>query len=145
MLRRSITEPLANVFGDFTASIGRALGGSLFGGGAGVDIRGPGGSTTTPFGGPRASGGPVSAGTAYLIGEEGPELFVPRQSGAVVPNHAIGGGGTVIHQTIQISTGVAQTVRAEMAALLPQIKRQTIDAVADARMRGGSFAAAMGT
>lgn len=145
MLRRSITEPLANVFGDFTASIGRALGGSLFGGGAGVDIRGPGGSTTTPFGGPRASGGPVSAGTAYLIGEEGPELFVPRQSGAVVPNHAIGGGGMVVNQTIQISVGVAQTVRAEIAALLPQIKRQTIDAVADARMRGGSFAAAMGT
>lgn len=145
MLRRSITEPLANVFGDFTASIGRAIGGSLFGGGAGVDIRGPGGSTTTSFGGPRASGGPVSAGTAYLIGEEGPELFVPRQSGAVVPNHAIGGGGMVVNQTIQISVGVAQTVRAEIAALLPQIKRQTIDAVADARMRGGSFAAAMGT
>jgi hypothetical protein len=54
-------------------------------------------------------------------------------------------GGVTVHQTINISTGVAQTVRAEIAALMPAIKRQTVDAVADARMRGGSFASAMGT
>jgi len=33
----------------------------------------------------RASGGPVTAGRPYLVGEEGPELFVPRLSGAIVP------------------------------------------------------------
>ncbi|MFM0210451.1 phage tail tape measure protein [Paraburkholderia sediminicola] len=41
----------------------------------------------------RASGGPVAGGTAYLVGEKGPELFVPGGSGSVVPNHALGGGG----------------------------------------------------
>jgi uncharacterized cupredoxin-like copper-binding protein len=34
----------------------------------------------------RASGGPVNIGAAYLIGEQGPELFVPQQSGQVVSN-----------------------------------------------------------
>ena len=35
---------------------------------------------------PRADGGPVSGGSTYLVGERGPELFVPRQSGSIVPN-----------------------------------------------------------
>jgi len=40
-------------------------------------------------GGGRASGGPVSAGTAYTVGERGPELFVPGRSGTIVPNGAM--------------------------------------------------------
>jgi hypothetical protein len=41
----------------------------------------------------RATGGPVGAGQAYLVGERGPEVFVPAQSGTIIPNHALGGGG----------------------------------------------------
>jgi hypothetical protein len=139
ILRQTVTNPLASFV---MTGLSGALSG-LMGGGAG-DIRGPGGSTTVPFGGPRALGGPVAAGSAYLVGEEGPELFMPGASGRIVPNGQTS-GGTVVNQTINISVGVAQTVRAEIAALMPAIKRQTVDAVADARMRGGSFAAAMGT
>jgi hypothetical protein len=40
------------------------------------------------FGGGKAVGGPVSAGTSYLVGEKGPELFVPSTSGSIVPNGA---------------------------------------------------------
>jgi phage-related minor tail protein len=40
------------------------------------------------FGG-RAEGGPVQGGTAYIVGERGPELFVPGVSGAIVPNDQI--------------------------------------------------------
>ena len=138
ILRQTVTNPLANFV---MTGLSGALSG-LMGGGVG-DIRGPGGSTTVPFGGPRALGGPVEAGSAYLVGEEGPELFMPGASGRIIPNGQT--GGTVVNQTIQISVGVAQTVRAELAALMPAIKRQTVDAVADARMRGGSFASAMGT
>jgi phage-related minor tail protein len=36
--------------------------------------------------GTRASGGPVSAGGTYLVGEDGPELFTPKSSGAIIPN-----------------------------------------------------------
>ena len=39
----------------------------------------------------RAVGGDVSAGQPYVVGERGPELFVPGQSGAIVPNGAMGG------------------------------------------------------
>ena len=39
----------------------------------------------------RASGGPVTAGTPYLVGERGPELFVPGSSGGIVPNNKMGG------------------------------------------------------
>ncbi len=37
-------------------------------------------------GGTRADGGPVSAGQSYLVGERGPEIITPRQSGSVIPN-----------------------------------------------------------
>jgi len=43
----------------------------------------------------RASGGPVSSNSAYMVGEIGPELFVPNQSGTVIPNGAFGGGTTI--------------------------------------------------
>lgn len=41
--------------------------------------------------GTRAAGGPVSAGSPYLVGERGPELFVPAASGNIVPNNQMGG------------------------------------------------------
>ena len=38
------------------------------------------------FGGFRAMGGPVTAGTSYVVGERGPELFTPKSSGSVTSN-----------------------------------------------------------
>jgi phage-related protein len=38
-----------------------------------------------------ASGGTAWAGRAHIIGEKGPELFVPGRTGTVVPNHKLGG------------------------------------------------------
>jgi len=46
-------------------------------------------------------------------------------------------------QNINVTTGVQQTVRAEIANLLPQISNAAKSAVADARMRGGGFSKAM--
>lgn len=54
--------------------------GGLFGGGAGGGLLGG------IFGGFRAEGGPVTGGTPYVVGEKGPELFVPGKSGQVVSN-----------------------------------------------------------
>ena len=48
----------------------------------------------TPFT-PKAIGGPVQAGTPYMVGERGPEMFVPSRSGSIVPNNALGGGMTI--------------------------------------------------
>ncbi len=40
--------------------------------------------------GRRASGGPVTGGNPYVVGEKGPELFVPKSSGNIVPNNSMG-------------------------------------------------------
>lgn len=49
-------------------------------------------SKGSSFGGGKAVGGHVNSGTTYLVGEKGPELFVPSQSGTIVPNNQIGTG-----------------------------------------------------
>lgn len=97
------------------------------------------------FGGGKAVGGDVDASKWYVVGEKGPEIFAPGVSGSIIPNKAIGGGSSVsaspsivIHQTIQISTGVAQTVRAEVMGMMPQIQEAAVLGVMDARRRGGS-------
>jgi len=52
----------------------------------------------------KADGGPVSANRTYLVGERGPELFTPRQSGSITPNHALarssGGGGRLVDNSV---------------------------------------------
>lgn len=96
------------------------------------------------FGGGKAIGGPVRGGTPYMVGERGPEMFVPNSSGTIVPNNKMGGGGVVVNQTINLSAGVSQTVRAEVAGMLPQIQEAAKSAVVEARRRGGSFASAFG-
>jgi len=53
------------------------------------------------------------------------------------------GGSVTVNQTINISTGVAQTVRAEVANLMPQIANVAKSAVADARQRGGNYSQAL--
>lgn len=50
------------------------------------------------------------------------------------------GGEVVVNQTINVTTGVQQTVRNEIQTLLPQIAEASKAAVLDARRRGGSFA-----
>ena len=54
-------------------------------------VRGISGAIDSAFGGFRANGGSVSAGTPYVVGERGAELFVPNSSGTIVPNGAMGG------------------------------------------------------
>ncbi|WBX83007.1 hypothetical protein [Sphingosinicella microcystinivorans] len=46
------------------------------------------------FGGGRAFGGSVDAGTTYLVGERGPEYFTPNVGGMVTPANDVGGGLT---------------------------------------------------
>lgn len=62
--------------------------------------------------GARANGGPVAGGQTYLVGERGPELFTPNTSGAIIPNHALGGpaqGGNVTVNLIEDKSRAGQT------------------------------------
>jgi hypothetical protein len=55
--------------------------------------------------GGRANGGRVTGGMPYLVGEMGPELFMPGRGGNVVPNDRLGGGGGVVYN-INVTAGM---------------------------------------
>jgi|TARA_R110000744_G_scaffold152542_1_gene266662 hypothetical protein len=126
-------------FGFITASISGGGGGTngMTGGGNGI--------SSANYSATAAIGGSVNRGQPTLVGERGQEVFVPNQNGAIIPNNKLGGGGSgvTVNQTINISTGVQQTVRAEIATLMPQIANASKQAVADARQRGGGFSKAL--
>lgn len=69
---------------------------SLFGGGANMDSLNDLPLMQSGFGGFMAEGGDVEPGNAYIVGESGQELFVPRSAGSIVPNSQLGGGGLSI-------------------------------------------------
>jgi phage-related minor tail protein len=81
----------------------------------------------------RAQGGPVQSGHAYMVGERGPELFVPRSSGAVVPS-----GRT---QGAQQDSSVAQVADAIMARIGPPPRLVTPEGMAADRFWRAAFAA----
>ena len=96
----------------------------------------------------QASGGTMQPNRPYIVGERGAELFVPSGAGTLLNNmntkNAMSGASTIVNQSINLSTGVAQTVHAEVLNLLPAIKEQTLIAVSDSKRRGGSFGKVMG-
>ncbi len=72
-----------------------------------------------PVSGARAAGGPVSAGRAYLVGEQGPELFTPSGSGDITSNAALNARGASV--VVNISTPDAasfQKSKSQVAAML---------------------------
>ena len=109
VVRRSIVEPLAGGISTFLSGIipGRAL------------------------------GGPVSAGSPYMVGEVGKELFVPRTDGYIVPNSGL--GGVAITQNISVGAGVN---RAEVAAAMYAAKESAKAEILASMRRGSTFAAA---
>ena len=99
----------------------------------------------------QAGGGTAQQGQPTLVGERGPELFVPNSAGSIKNNSdtksAMGGsgGGVSIVQNLNFAVGVTNTVRAEVMNMLPSIQQSTIQAVADAKQRGGKFSKAFGS
>lgn len=94
-----------------------------------------------------AAGGEFGVGEVGLVGEQGPELIMPKTTSMVLPMSKVPGSGgraTVVNTTINVSTGVQQTVRAEITSLMPQIAEANKRAVMAAINRGGAFAAAVG-
>jgi len=121
--RKAITDPLGEALGGaIKTGIGSIIGG----------ITG------------KATGGSVRSGTPYIVGEQGAELFVPGRSGTIVPNNAIGGGAVTVNQTINLMPSVTDSIRGEILNALPLIREQSVQAVIEARSRGGILTKAMG-
>ena len=103
----------------------------------------PGGSTAgaavvVPPG--KAIGGPVAGNSSYMVGERGPELFIPNSSGRIIPNADLRAGGRgsspAMNFTYNFASGVT---RQDLASLLPELQRNTIAAVNDQVRRGGYY------
>lgn len=63
----------------------------------------------------RASGGPVSAGQPYIVGEKRPELFVPSQNGVIIPKvPKTGGGGVTVDARTNIQASGNRETDAEL-------------------------------
>lgn len=80
------------------------------------------------FGGGKAAGGPVNAGTTYLVGERGPELFTPSGSGSIIPNHKLGGGSGSINITVNGAIDPESTARQIITLLNNSNYRGTLGA-----------------
>lgn len=84
---------------------------------AGGIIHGPIGGLST-----RAAGGPVNAATPYLVGESGPEVFMPAVAGNILANGARPSGGVVVNAPIYVNGTGADVARQVAAELLRTIK-----------------------
>jgi lambda family phage tail tape measure protein len=89
LLRAQVKQLIASTFG------GLGLGGGQSKSNTGSGLLGLGGLF-----GFLADGGPALANKPYIVGERGPELFVPNTTGTVVPNEALGGSGTYVTYNI---------------------------------------------
>jgi phage-related minor tail protein len=95
------------------------------------------------FAGFMAAGGPVSAGSSYVVGEKGPELFVPHASGTIVPNNKMGGGSGSGGGSVTVNYNIAAGVsRAELVPILDQERRRLKAEIPDMVRRGGGYRAA---
>lgn len=91
-----------------------------------------------------AEGGPAKAGSPYIVGEAGPELFVPGTSGTVIPNDRLSqmgssAGGTTVNISYNIQSGVS---RAELQPILENERKRLRAEIPDMVRRGGSYRAA---
>lgn len=109
MIRRMVAEALA-------AQILK----SIFGGAEGSENPFL-SAIASAFGGARADGGPISPGKAFLVGERGPELIIPRSSGTVVPNDQLASAG---------SPNITNIIN-----LPPTMDRGTVPQIADELLR----------
>lgn len=112
VLQASVTEPLGELLGGGTAGTGGGGTGDLAGSLAGL--------ATSLFAGFRAAGGPVEPGRAYLVGEQGPELFLPGRAGTVQPGFGRGSPPAVI---VNVTTPDADSFRRGRGAVAAALGR----------------------
>lgn len=103
-------------------------------------------SVTMTFSGERAMGGPVQRNRTYLVGEKGPELFVPSQSGSIIPNDRLAMGGSVqviVNNFTDAQAEVRERQIGEKRVIEVMIKRIKQELSSDVRDGRGDFVRAM--
>ena len=144
-MAKSVVDSLIKMLVQYyiTKPLFDAITGSFGGGGSTTSTP----TTATTYGGALVmEGGGFTGYGSRSGGVDGkggfPAVLHPNET---VIDHTKGqSSGVVVQQTINVTTGVQQTVRAEIVQLMPQIAQAAKGAVADARLRGGNFSKAMG-
>ena len=87
-----------------------------------------------------ANGGRPPVGRASIVGEKGPEIFVPRSAGTIVPNDKIGGGGTTNIVTVNVdASGSSVSGNTADANILGQVIGQAVQAQLIKEKRAGGL------
>ena len=90
-----------------------------------------------------AAGGRPPVGKPAIVGERGPELFVPRQAGTIVPNHELGGGGGSVNISVSVdASGSSVEGDGNQAAQLGNMLGAAIQAELVRQKRPGGLLAA---
>lgn len=115
LFRQQITEPLAKGIGSFFK--------------------------TLPF---FANGGPITGNQPAIVGERGPELFVPSTSGRIISNSAMrSGGGSPAMGGVTVNYNIAAGVtRGELVPILEAERKRLKAEIPDMVRRGGAYRAA---
>ena len=136
----AVTEGLDMLFSPSAGSAGKSGGGGFD---VGSLVGGFADDVGSWFGGFFADGGTPPVGKVSVVGERGPELFVPKSAGTVIPNHAI--GGSSVNQVINIDArGADESFLRKWPAMRAEVIDAATEAVASKASRGGSYAKAIG-
>ena len=118
ILRKTITEKVGGFVADLIGNIDFGFGGG-------------GGSSTQST---RAHGGPVTAGAPYIVGERGPELFVPQTSGTVIPNI---NQSSVINVSVSVDARGSEITEARLSAVVEEGTMRAYQMVINDLQRNG--------
>ena len=130
MIKRMMAELAASKLLDMLAQVGANNSGTWWG------------AMLGGLSGARASGGNVASGGTYLVGERGPELLrMGPNSGTIVPNHALGGGGVRV-QVINNGPPMQAQASSETQPDGTQLVRLVLNEVASDIASGGVVARA---
>jgi phage-related minor tail protein len=142
LLKIGLQKGIAALFG---SALGAATGSSTF---SSSDFLNPsggptfgGGSQGNPagvlsFAGARAKGGPVAAGKMYMVGERGPEPFIPNSSGTIIPNDALTGGGRMtVHAPLYLTGAVDLATKTQAQQYARDHAKAVQTAIAESQRR----------
>lgn len=141
-----ITKPLFDLITGFGGGAASTSAASASTGSALTNITGKAFGSTVDYTPSFAGGGFTGSGARAggLDGKGGfPAILHPNET-VIDHTKGQGMGSVVVNQTINVTTGVQQTVRAEIQNLMPQIAESAKQAVSDSALRGGTFARTIG-
>lgn len=85
-----------------------------------------------------ANGGDPPVGKASIVGEKGPELFVPKTAGTIIPNHRLGGAGVTVGSiNITVENSGESLSPAAQKQIAGQVQGLVLSTLANERRSGG--------